>query len=112
MACDTMRKVGVSPVQRAREVGLSLERLERALKERRARVTIAPNGAIAFAGWTTEERDGVTDACAYRRLTAKSSWELRQAVARAEAEQGRKVNQQAIAAGFHSHDGGASWGRH
>lgn len=113
MSCDTRLPAGKSPVQRAREVALALEKLEKSLKNRTASVVIDPRtGALAFRGWDGANRDGVTDACAYRRLTAKSSWELRQAVARAEAVSGRQVNERAIAAGVHSHDGGGSWGKH
>lgn len=43
---------------------------------------------------------------------ASNSWELRQAVARAEAQQGRKVNAHAVASGLHSHDGGKNWEKH
>jgi hypothetical protein len=43
---------------------------------------------------------------------AEGSPELRQAVARAEAMQGVKVNPQAVASGFHSHDNGLTWSKH
>jgi hypothetical protein len=92
------------------EVKRTLKRLETYLSAGRVRVGIGPNGAIVFQGWA--DRDDVSDVCAYRTLALENSWALRQAVARAEATSGRKVNPQAVAAGHHSHDQGATWSRH
>jgi len=75
----------------------------------RIRVIVSRQGAIAFAGLTEKERDGVTDACLYRRLMATGSSLAKQAIARAEALAGRTVDRQVVAQGMHSHDGGASW---
>ena len=110
MPCDSVRRENQTLQDRMAEVKRALERLERSLQSGSVRVQIAPNGAIAFAGWS--DRDDVTDVCAYRTLAAQNSWALRQAVARAEASQGRKVNPNAVAAGHHSHDGGRTWSRH
>jgi hypothetical protein len=107
MPCDTIVREGQSFEQRVTEVEKALKRLESSLQAGRVKVQIAPNGAVAFAGW--KDRDDVTDVCAYRTLAATNSWALRQAVARAEATQGRKVNAAAVAAGTHSHDGGKTW---
>lgn len=113
MPCDTKLRAGVTPVQRSAQIGSALARLETALTQGRAKVTIDKRtGALAFAGWTPEERDDVTDLCAYRRLSARSSWALRQAVARAETLAGRKVSEQAVSSGLHSHDGGQTFSRH
>lgn len=112
MPCDTVLRNGETKAQRSARADAAAKRLEAALAAGKARVVIAPNGAIAFQGWEGEDRDGVADVCAYRRLTAASSWALRQAIARAEASQGRKLNPQAIAGGHHSHDGGKTWGTH
>ena len=112
MPCDTKLKAGETKEQRSARASAATVKLEAALTAGRASVRIGPTGAIAFVGWNEEERDGVADVCAYRRLVAKGSWALRQAVARAEATAGRKLNPQAIAAGVHSHDGGKSWGSH
>jgi len=90
-----------------RETKAALSRLERYLQTGSVKVKIAPNGAVAFAGWN--DRDDVTDVCAIRMLRAENSWALRQAVARAEATSGRKMNPRAVAAGVHSHDGGGTW---
>jgi hypothetical protein len=109
VACDTIRpdSPGQTLEERMTEVDEALARLERYLKTGSVRVNVGPQGAISFAGW--KDRSGVTDACAYRTLASGNSWALRQAVARAEATSGRKVNERAIAAGHHSHDGGKSW---
>ena len=110
MACETMRRPNQSLAERMSAVKAALSRLERALTAGAVKVQIGPNGAIAFGGWA--DREDVTDACAYRSLTAENSWALRQAVARAEAMTGRQVNPNAVAAGWHSHDNGRTWGTH
>lgn len=109
MPCDTNLKQGETLVDRQRTVKESLDRLRRELASGRVRVRIAPSGAVAFDGWKPDDRSGVTDVCAYRTLAAQNSPELRQAVARAEYQQGRKVDERAVAAGTHSHDGGVTW---
>lgn len=111
MPCDTVR---LSPSQtlaeRMAQVKAALTRLEQKLQSGAVQLGIGPNGAVVFRGW--QDREGVTDVCAYRTLAAENSWPLRQAVARAEQFSGRKVNINAVAAGHHSHDGGQTWGRH
>ena len=52
----------------------------------------------------------MSDACAYRMLTASNSGPLRMAVAKAEALTGQKVNARTVASGLHSHDG-KTWGK-
>lgn len=54
-------------------------------------------------------RDGVTDACMYRRLMATGSSLTKAAIQRAEQIAGRSVDRKVIANGVHSHDGGRSW---
>lgn len=110
MACESRLRQGQTLAQRGAQIKAALKRLEAALTAGRVKVTIAPNGAVAFAGWA--DRDDVTDACAYRVLSSESSWGLRQAVARAQVTSGRQVNPQAVAAGWHSHDNGGTWGKH
>ena len=109
MPCDTVRRVGQTLEQRVKAIDVALKRLEQYLTTGKVSITIGTTGAIAFKGWTGAERDDITDVCAYRTLTAASSWALKQAVARAEALSGRKVNAKAVAAGVHSHDGGKTW---
>lgn len=88
----------------------ALERLRKALATGTASVVVGPNGGVAFRGWPGE-RGMLFDLCAYRKLLASNSPELRRALAKAEAMSGQKVNQATIAAGVHSHDGGQTWGK-
>lgn len=96
--------------QRMVEVESALKRLERYLATGSVKINIGGNGAVSFNGWN--DRADITDVCAYRSLSATNSFELKKAVQRAEATQGRKVNPNAIAAGMHSHDGGKTWSKH
>jgi hypothetical protein len=108
MPCDTIKR-NVTPEVRKVEIEDALKRLEDALTRGQVKVVIGSNGAVALNGWTAESRDMVTDVCAVRRLLGKGSWPLRQAIAKAEALGGRKMNIQAVASGIHSHDGGITW---
>lgn len=110
MPCDTQLREEQTLEDRNREITRALARLEAALDAGRVKLQIAANGAIAFGEW--KDRDGVSDVCAYRTLTAGNSWALKQAVQRAEAQQGRKVNPTAVAAGWHTHDAGTTWSKH
>lgn len=112
MPCDTRLKPQQTLEQRNAAITASLRRLEAKLTAGTVKVVIGANGAMAFSGWTTEDRDDVVDLCAYRTLTAQGSWALRQAVAKAEATSGRKLSPQAVGAGLHSHDSGKTWGHH
>ena len=109
MPCDSVRDPNQTLEQRNDQVKKALTRLEQALTQGRVKVTIGPTGAVSFTGWKPDDRDGITDVCAYRTLAMQGSSALRMAVARAEALQGRKVNPNAVAAGHHSHDGGGTW---
>lgn len=109
MPCDTVLRSGQTLETRVKAIDAALKRLEQYLLTGKASITIAANGAIAFKGWQPADRDDVTDVCAYRTLAAGNSWALRQAVAKAEALQGRRVNPKAIIGGHHSHDGGKTW---
>ena len=83
--------------------------LDSLLKARRVRVTVGAQGAIAFDGWPAEDRNAVTDACAYRRIMATGSALAKAEIARAEQIAGRSIDRKVIASGVHSHDGGHSW---
>ena len=110
MACDTFRMTPEQTLaQRMRQVDEAIRKLGQALASGKVTVKVGPTGGVAFVGWT--DRQGVTDACAFRSLSVTGSWELRQAVSKAEALAGRKVDAGAVAAGHHSHDGGSSWHR-
>jgi hypothetical protein len=67
-------------------------------------------GAVAFDGVDPNIRDGVTDACIYRRLMVSGSSLTKAAIARAEQVAGRSVNKQAVATGrAFSRWGSQSW---
>lgn len=112
MACDTKLKAGQSVSQRAEEIRRAVSTLDAAIRAKRVRITVGPQGAIAFAGLSEQERDGVTDACAYRRLMATGTALARAEIANAERLAGRTVNRQVIGQGAHSHDGGKTWHDH
>ena len=96
--------------ERVAEVESALKRLERYLQTGAVKLKIGPSGAVTFVGW--QDRDDISDTCAVRSLMAQGSAAFRQALVRAEAVQGRKMNPQAVAAGVHSHDGGKTWSKH
>ena len=66
----------------------------------------APIGVL-FSGGADS---GAVLLCAYRALS--NTPEMRRALLRAEAMSGTKMDPRAIAAGEHSHDGGATWSKH
>jgi hypothetical protein len=109
MPCDTRLKARQTISQRADEVRKMTERLSAGLASGRYKAVVSRQGAIAFAGLTEAERDGVTDACAYRRIMSSGSQAAKLAIMRAEQLAGVSVNRQVVAAGIHSHDGGRSW---
>jgi len=107
MPCISMRPKGMTEAQRQAQIDRALRRLRERLASSEVTLTVGPTGAIAFVGWT--DRDDVSDVCAFRTLTAEGSPELRLAKMRAEARCGRQVDERAVAAGTHSHDGGRTW---
>ena len=107
MPCTTQPNLNAQQKDRMRA---AIDRLGAALGTGSASLVIGPSGSIAFRGF--DDREGVSDLCAYRALAAANSPELRRAVARAEAMSGRKIDAHALAAGVHSHDGGRTWGAH
>lgn len=104
MACETRVAKGQTLAERMAEVRVALVKLEASLQAGQVTVVIGPNGAVGFKGWGTGRSD-ITDVCAVRTLQAASSWAFRQALSRAEAQSGRKMNPAAVAAGHHTHDG-------
>lgn len=111
MPCDTRLKPRQTIKERADEVRRAVSNLDTLLKTKRVKPKVGPQGAIAFEGWG-EERDGLTDACAYRRIMATGSALAKAEIARAEQMAGRSVNRQVIGQGVHSHDGGRTWHDH
>ena len=116
MPCDMVRDPN-NPVlvsQRKAEVGAAVSTLDALLKKRKVKPVIGPQGAITFVGegWdAVRSANRLTDACAYRRIMSTGSALAKAEIARAEALAGRSVDRKVIAAGVHSHDGGASWGK-
>jgi hypothetical protein len=111
MPCDTELRKGQTLSQRKAEIRDAIARLNQQIVAGRVKPIVGPQGAITFGGWSDEERSGVTDACAYRRLMVSGSALAKGAVARAEQLAGRSVDRRVIAQGTHSHDGGHSWHR-
>lgn len=105
MPCDTRLRPKQTIQERADEIRKAIANLDSLLKKRRVRVTVGPQGAIAFSGWPESERNGITDACAYRRIMATGSALAKAEIARAEQLSGRAIDRKVIAQGVHSHDG-------
>ena len=105
MPCITQSNI--TPEVKARQ-RTALEKLAAALAAGTVTVKVGRAGGIAFAGWN--DREGVSDLCAYRALSNRP--ELRRALLKAEALSGNRMDPRAIASGLHSHDGGATWSRH
>lgn len=110
MPCDTRLKPRQTISQRAAEIRERVARLDVKLMKRTVKPVVnRVTGAIAFQGITDEERDGMTDACIYRRIMATGSALAKAEIQRAEQLAGRAVDRQALAQGIHSHDGGSTW---
>jgi hypothetical protein len=112
MPCDRKLKAGQSIKERAEEIRTVVERVVRKLAMGKVTAKVGPTGGIAFVGLDDSERDGVTDACMYRRVMATGSALAKAAIERAEALSGRAVDRHAVAHGHHSHDGGVTWHHH
>ena len=115
MPCDSKLKTGQTIKARALEVREVVERLAKGLVRGTVKAVVGPTGGIAFTGLTNEERDGVTDACMYRRVLATGSPLALQAIQRAEAAAGRSVDRMAVAHGHHAHadaHGALHWHNH
>src|SRR5882672_1035829 len=109
MPCDTKLKPKQTIQQRAEEIRGVVARLVAGLTSGKIKPKISSQGAVAFDGLTETDRDGVTDACAYRRVMATGSSLAKAAIARAEQMAGRSVDRHALTHGHHSHDGGKTW---
>lgn len=110
MPCDTRLKPRQTISQRADEVRKVVNDINSLISMGKVKPVVDKRtGAIAFADFDDNLRDGVTDACIYRRLMVTGSSLTKAAIARAEQLAGRPVNKQAVAQGHHSHDGGNTW---
>ena len=117
MACETRLRTRYGRqqtlVERKQEVKQTVTDVNSLIATGRVKVIVdKKTGAIAFVGLNAEQRNDVTDACVYRMLQTTGSTLTKLAIAKAEQLAGRPVNKQALAAGVHTHDGGASWGSH
>lgn len=112
MACTAQRTPEQTLEDRMREVEQALRDLQQRLGQGLVKVVVGRNGAVSFQGWSEVDRKGLTDACTVRSLQVAGSWQFRQALARAEALAGRKMDATAVAAGWHSHDEGKTWAKH
>lgn len=105
MPCDTKLKPRQTISERKTEIAKVVERLSRGLATGSVKVKLSPQGAIAFDGLSETDRDGVTDACAYRRLMATGSALAKAKVQAAQTLLGKPIQTN----GPHSHDGGQTW---
>lgn len=112
MACDTILRPKQTLSERKSEVKRAIDGLNSLIAVGRVKVKVGPQGAIAFDNWGGDERDGVSDACAYRLLMATASSLTKAKIVAAEQMAGRPVNRAVIGQGYHSHDGGATWSSH
>lgn len=112
MPCDTRLKPRQTIQQRADEVRRAVSTLDKLIAAGQVRVKVGPQGAVSFSAWSDSERDGVTDACAYRRLMVTGSALAKAKIAQAEQMAGRSIDRQVVGHGVHSHDGGHTWHDH
>lgn len=112
MPCDTRLKANQTIQERATEVRAVVAKLDSLIASGRVKIAIGPQGAVAFSGVPEADRDGVTDACAYRRLLVQGSALAKVAIQRAELLAGRSIDRKVVANGHHSHDGGKTWHGH
>jgi len=111
MPCDTRLKAGQTISERKVEIKASVDKLAAALAAGKVKPVIGAKGGIAFPGWAEGQANGVTDACAFRRILSSGSALAKMAIERAEMMAGRKVDRQAVAQGLHTHDG-INWHDH
>jgi hypothetical protein len=114
MTCDTRL---ITPNQTLSERKTQVKEIiaftDELIRKNKVKIVIDKrSGAIAFVGMTDAERGGVSDACTYRLIMATGTTLAKQAITRAEQIAGRSVNRQALTAGVHSHDAGATWSTH
>lgn len=110
MPCDTRLKPRQTIQERITEVREGATRAGFLLTARKIKAVVdKKTGAVAFQGLSDKDRDGMTDACIYRRIMATGTSLAKAELARAEQMAGRPINKQAVAQGIHSHDGGESW---
>lgn len=108
--CNTRLKPKQTLADRAKEVRKAGEKIDLLLAAGRAKVVVDKRtGAVAFVGIPDDVRDGLTDACVYRRIMQSGSTKAKLAITQAERLAGRAVDKKVVANGTHSHDGGQTW---
>lgn len=110
MPCDYEREPRQTVAQRQAEVRKAKMAMDKMIATNHAKVKVDRNGRVVVTGVPDSVRSRVDDACLMRFIQTHGSVAARQAVARAERQAGRSIDKQALAAGVHSHDGGATWG--
>lgn len=104
MPCDSYVPKNQTPVQRKVQIEEAIDRLNKAIEAGQVTLVVdRATGAVGFKGETGLQQNGVSDACAYRKLTLKGGFAFKQALMKAEAAAGRKVNEKALDAGIHMH---------
>lgn len=105
MPCDRKLRPNQTISQRAEEIRETVSRIQTGLANGSIKAIVGPQGGVAFQGLSDVERNGVADSCLYRRILATGTATSKLALAKAEQLAGRKIDQQAIAQGLHSHNG-------
>jgi hypothetical protein len=98
--------------QRKKEIKGAIDKLAISVMKRQARIVVGANGSVTIVGWQANDRAGITDACAYRRLLVQGNALVQAELKRAEQIAGRTVDKRMLAQGIHSHDGGNTWSTH
>jgi hypothetical protein len=111
MPCFSTPKPNQTKEQRKAETKKVVKEVDKLIGGKQVQVKVGPQGAITFIGLTREQRDGMSDICIYNQLMTTASEKVKTAIRQAEMLAGRTVSKKAIAQGWHSHDGGATWGR-
>ena len=111
MPCDQWRAAPAQTLSaRKTQITEIMARVTVLLAKRQIKPVVdRKTGAITFDGIPSVLRQGVSDACIYRRLLAGKNPVAAAEIRRAEAAAGRPVSSKAVAEGIHSHDGGQSW---
>lgn len=107
MPCDTQWLPGETLRDRINQVNKVVDDVQKGLVNGSIKVVVDKvTKAIAFQGLNDQNRNRVADTCIYKRIMASKGTAIaRQKIAQAEAAAGTNVSKQAIAQGWHSHDG-------
>jgi hypothetical protein len=103
MPCYTIRASNQTLTERKTQVRETVTKLAAALVAGTVKPKVGPQGAIAFQGWTEQDRNRVTDVCAYRQIMSSGSAMAKLKIAQAEQLAGRPVSKQVLAQGGHYH---------